>query len=120
MKGVGKSCLSIKGTKDSSYANIATNTTTVGFEYVTLTLKFNNMANNTIVKLQVWDTSGQEIYKSLVTNFYRSSSLAVVVYSIVDRKSFEDVEQWINEIKVNASERIKIFLIGNKSDLENR
>ena len=96
------------------------NVTTVGFEYVTFMLKFNEDPENSIVKLQIWDTSGQEIYKSLVNNFYRSSSLAIVVYSIDDKKSFEDASQWINEIKENAAEKIKIFLIGNKSDLENR
>jgi len=73
--GVGKSCLTMRGTKnlfDSNY------NATVGFEFFTFNVKINNQ----IVKLQVWDTCGQEIYRSLITNFYRNSSLAIMVYSI--------------------------------------
>lgn len=73
--GVGKSCLSLKATKNvfENYHN-----TTVGFEFFTMNIKINDK----IVKLQIWDTCGQEIYRSLITNFYRNSSLAIVVYSI--------------------------------------
>jgi len=73
--GVGKSCLSIKATKnlfENSYI------ATVGFEF----FNFNVKIGDKIVKLQIWDTCGQEIYRSLITNFYRNSSLAIIVYSI--------------------------------------
>lgn len=73
--GVGKSCLTMRGTKnlfDDQY------NATVGFEFFT----FNCKINDQIIKLQVWDTCGQEIYRSLITNFYRNSSLAFMVYSI--------------------------------------
>lgn len=73
--GVGKSCLSLRGIKnlyDSNY------NATVGFEFFTFSVRINNQ----ILKLQVWDTCGQEIYRSLITNFYRNSSLAMMVYSI--------------------------------------
>ena len=73
--------------------------------------------NHKLVKLQIWDTCGQEIYRSLITNFYRSSSLAIIVYSIDKKDSFKDVEMWIKELKINSSPDIKIILIGNKSDL---
>ena len=52
---------------------------TVGFEFFSMNIRFNN---ETVVKLLVWDTCGQEIYRSLVTNFYRNASLALVVYGI--------------------------------------
>ena len=51
---------------------------TVGIEL----LNFNIRINNEIIKLQIWDTCGQEIYRSLITTFYRNSSLAIIVYSI--------------------------------------
>ena len=73
--GVGKSCLSIKATKNVFENNYLA---TVGFEFFSFNIKFDDK----IVKLQIWDTCGQEIYRSLITNFYRNSSLAVVVYSI--------------------------------------
>jgi small GTP-binding protein len=73
--GVGKSCLTMRATKnlfDNNY------NATVGFEFFTFNMKIDNQ----VVKLQVWDTCGQEIYRSLITNFYRNSSLAIIVYSI--------------------------------------
>ena len=72
--GVGKSCLSIKATKnlfENSYI------ATVGFEF----FNFNVKLGDKIVKLQIWDTCDQEIYKLLITNFYKNSSLAIIVYS---------------------------------------
>ena len=75
MIGVGKSCLSMKATKNVFEQN---HCSTVGFEF----FPFNVRINDKIVKLQIWDTCGQEIYRSLVTNFYRNSSLAIIVYAI--------------------------------------
>ena len=70
-----------------------------------------------MIKLQIWDTCGQEFYKSLVSSFYRNTSLAIIVYAIDDQKSFDDLDLWIKDLKMNSSPDIKIFLIGNKSDL---
>ena len=72
---VGKSCLTTKGTKnqfDDSY------NATVGFEFVTSNIK----VNEKVCKMQIWDTCGQEIYKSLIVNYYRSCSCALIVFSI--------------------------------------
>ena len=76
--GVGKSSLTTKAIKnyfDEFYS------TTVGFEFLTQTMKIEDK----YVKLQIWDTCGQEIYKSLISSFYRNSSLAMMMYS-VDRQ----------------------------------
>jgi small GTP-binding protein len=72
---VGKSCLTLKATKNLFESNYSA---TVGFEFFT----FNVKINDKVVKLQIWDTCGQEIYKSLITNFYRNSSLAIMVFAI--------------------------------------
>jgi small GTP-binding protein len=72
---VGKSCLALKATKNLFESNY---TTTLGFEFFTFNIKINDK----IIKLQIWDTCGQEVYKSLVSNFYRNSSLAIMVYAI--------------------------------------
>ena len=53
---------------------------TVGVEFFTMNIKLGDK----IIKLQIWDTCGQEIYRSLISNFYRNSSLAIIVYSIVE------------------------------------
>ena len=74
--------------------------------------------NDKVIKLQIWDTCGQEIYKSLISNFYRNSSLAVLVYAIDNKESFNHVENWLSDLKSQANPDVRIFLVGNKADLE--
>ena len=109
--GVGKTCLTTKATKNIFLDN---RQSTIGFEFFSFMIKIENK----IIKLQIWDTCGQEIYRSLISNFYKTSSLAFIIYSITDRKSFDDIEKWVKELRTNCSPDIKIFLIGNKNDLE--
>ena len=73
--GVGKSCLSINATKNQFQNNYLA---TVGFEFFGFICKIDNK----IIRLQIWDTCGQEMYRSLISNFYRNSSLALIVYAI--------------------------------------
>ena len=108
---VGKTCLTTKATKNIFLDN---HQSTIGFEFFSFMIKIDNK----IIKLQIWDTCGQETYRSLISNFYKTSSLAFILYSITDRKSFEDIEKWVKELRTNCSPDIKIFLIGNKNDLE--
>ena len=111
--GVGKSCLTSKAVKNNFEEYYQA---TVGFEFLT----FNMIVNKMVIKLQIWDTCGQEIYKSLISNFYRNSSLAVLVYSIDSKESFEHVGRWLDELKNQANPDIRIFLVGNKADLEEK
>ncbi len=111
--GVGKSCLSVKATKNLFENNYLA---TVGFEFFNFFIRMEGI----VIKLQIWDTCGQEIYRSLITNFYRNSSLAVIVYSIDDMKSFKDIEMWLKELKQNSSPDVKVFIIGNKNDLADK
>ena len=110
--GVGKSSLTNKATKNIFEDKY---TATIGFEFFTFNIKI----NNTIIKLQIWDTCGQELYRSLITNFYRNSSLAIIVYAINKKESFEDIEMWLRELRIHSKPDVKLFLIGNKIDLEN-
>jgi len=71
-----------------------------------------------VIKLQIWDTNGQEIYMSLISNFYRLSNLGIIVYSIDDKNSFEHIKNWLNDFKNYGNPDAKIFLVGNKLDLE--
>ena len=109
--GVGKSCLSMQATKKRFENNYLA---TVGFEFFV----FNVKIDNKVLKLQIWDTCGQEVYRSLITSFYKNSSLAIIVYAINEEKSFEDIDLWIKDLRSNSSPDIKVFLIGNKADLE--
>ena len=111
--GVGKSCLSIRATRNyfEDYYS-----PTVGFEFLT----FNAKVEDQVIKLQIWDTCGQEVYRSLISSFYRSASLAIIVYSIDSEESYKNIEKWLNDIKSQSNPDCKIFLIGNKADLEDK
>ena len=111
--GVGKSCLSIKASRnyfEDFYSP------TVGFEFLT----FNVKVEDQNIKLPIWDTYGQEVYRSLISSFYRSASLAIIVYSIDNEESYINIEKWLNDIKTQSNPDVKIFLIGNKADLEDK
>jgi len=110
--GVGKSCLTNRAAREKFLENY---NPTVGFEFLT----FSTNIDNKIIKLQIWDTCGQEVYRSLITNFYRNASLAMMVYSIDSRESFLHINQWLKEVRIQSHPDVKIILIGNKSDLEN-
>jgi small GTP-binding protein len=110
--GVGKSCLTNRATTnlfEDAYS------ATVGFEF----LSFNIKIEDKVIKLQIWDTCGQELYRSLITNFYRNSSLAIIVYAVNSKDSFENIEMWLRELRTHSNPDAKVFLIGNKIDLEN-
>ena len=110
---VGKSSLILQAiTKKFSYEYNAT----IGFDF----LSFNCKINNVILKMQIWDTCGQEIYRSLIHSFYNNSSLSILVYSIIDKNSFNNLDGWLKEIKTYTNPTQPIFLIGNKIDLENQ
>ena len=109
--GVGKSCLTTQAVRNNFEEFY---TATVGFEFLT----FNMRINNNVLKLQIWDTCGQEVYKSLISNFYRNSSLALILYAINNRDTFLHAETWLNDLKNQANPNVKVFLVGNKSDLE--
>ena len=111
--GVGKSCLTNRAAKDKFISNYSP---TIGFEF----LSFSTNIDNKIVKLQIWDTCGQEVYRSLISSFYNNSSLAIMVYSIDNGQSFTNLEFWLNELRTKASPDINLFLIGNKCDLEEK
>jgi len=108
--GKSKIALRINNKKyDDSYLG------TIGFEF----LCFNIKINNTLVKIQIWDTSGYESYRTLISNFYKNASLILLVYAINDKESFYDINKWLNDLNNYSIPNIPKFLIGNKCDLEN-
>ena len=70
-----------------------------------------------VVRVKIWDTAGQEKFKSLTRNFYKNSHGVLVCYDVTNRKSFENVQTWVDSIKDNSSAGIKMVLVGNKTDL---
>ena len=109
--GVGKSSLlkrAVQNTFDNNYQ------ATIGFEFLLMHFKVNDLK----IKLQIWDTCGEEMYRSLVQGFYRNTSLAIIVYDISRKKSFEALEIWLKDLRQHTEEGIPVFIVGNKMDLQ--
>ena len=109
---VGKSCLALRATEGMFKENLGS---TVPLSICSFNVKINEMK----ISLQIWDTCGQEKYRALIKGYYTNSSLAIIVYSVTDKESFNDVNVWYKLIKENISD-CKIFLIANKVDSPER
>ena len=108
---VGKTSLLARYADNSfkeSYAN------TIGVDFRVITLKYNDI----IAKVHIWDTAGNERFKSITINYYRSSHGFIYVYDITSKESFENLDMWINLTNENCGTNAINFLVGNKSDLE--
>ena len=87
---------------------------TIGVEFGAKNISFNNQ----IYRIQIWDTAGQENFRSITRAYYKNSVCAMVVYDITSKESFEHVQNWIQDIKDQSPKTVLIVLIGNKIDLE--
>ena len=71
-----------------------------------------------MIKLQIWDTAGQEQFRSITKLFYKNSQAAIIVYDVTKRASFESVPSWLNEIEENRDQDdMLVYLVGNRVDL---
>ena len=107
---VGKTSIIIKYISNKF---MDTNIATLGVDYMDKTVDYNNLK----VFLQIWDTSGEEKFRSITRNFYRNADGLLVVFDLTCRESFNHVKNWINEAKEHKN-GIKTILVGNKLDLE--
>lgn len=90
---------------------------TVAIDYKFKTIDINNMK----IKMQIYDTAGQERFKSMSLNYYKGSDGTIIVFDLGDKQSFYNVINWANQIKNSVSSKAPKFLIGNKcDDTENR
>ena len=83
----------------------------IGVDFVSKNLKYRGQN----IKLQIWDSAGQEKYKGLIPSYVRNSSIVFIVYDISSKTSFNNVSSWISFIK--SIENTKIILCANKTDL---
>ena len=109
---VGKSNICFRFTK-GEFSEKYQATIGLDFSYKNLTI------GNKNYRIQVWDTAGQECFKSISRGYYKSSVCALVVYDITNIESFNNILTWIEECQNNGPKSITLVLVGNKSDLEN-
>ena len=88
---------------------------TIGASF--LTKRVVDVDTGTTVRLQLWDTAGQERFRSITKLYYRGASAVLLVYSIIDETSFEEMGRWLTEMKENLGNDIIIHIVGTKSDM---
>ena len=109
--GVGKTSIITRYIANSFSQVVMTST---GSSFFSKKIEINE---NKRVKLQIWDTAGQEKYRSLAKIFYQSASVAILVYDVTLKRTFENLkEYWVGEIKANAPDDIILAIAANKSD----
>ncbi|KAL0227944.1 hypothetical protein RCL1_004087 [Eukaryota sp. TZLM3-RCL] len=110
---VGKSCLLLRFTENKyhSYHEL-----TVGVEFGARLVT----VDDTPIKLQIWDTAGQESFRSITRSYYRNSAGALLVYDITRRETFLNLQTWLEDCRSHATTDICITLVGNKSDQEDK
>ncbi|XP_051130202.1 ras-related protein RABB1c-like [Andrographis paniculata] len=111
--GVGKSCMLLQFT-DKRFQPV--HDLTIGAEFGSNTVTINNKP----IKLLIWDTAGQELFRSITRFYYRGAAAALLVFDITRRKTFDDLTSWLEDARRDASPYMTIMLVGNKSDLADR
>ena len=89
---------------------------TVGVEFGAKNIEINSR----IYRIQIWDTAGQENFRSIARAYYKNSICACIVYDITNRNSFNSVQSWIDDCTKQTPKSILLLLIGNKNDLNDR
>lgn len=89
---------------------------TIGVEFGARMIQIDGKA----IKLQIWDTAGQESFRSITRSYYRGAAGALLVYDITRRETFDHLASWLEDARTHANPNMTIMLVGNKSDLAHR
>jgi Ras-related protein Rab-2A len=111
--GVGKSCLLLQFT-DSRFRN--DHDLTIGVEFGAKIVTIENKS----IHLQIWDTAGQESFRSITRGYYRGAAAALLTFDITRRETFLSLEKWLEETKNNGNPNMVIVLVANKVDLDSQ
>lgn len=111
--GVGKTCIVRQVTTQVFNSNTES---TLGATYSSKVVN----ADGHDVRLQIWDTAGQEKYRGMAPMYFRDANAAIITYSITDKDSFNGVDEWVSSLHEHASSDVNILLVANKDDLEDQ
>ena len=107
---VGKSCIIQKFMTNDFSNDISP---TIGAAFISKEMIYNQ--KNII--LNIWDTAGQEAYRYLVPMYYRNAEIAIIVFDLTKKSTFQSIPGWIEDVRKNVGEDVLIYLCGNKADL---
>jgi Ras-related protein Rab-2A len=110
---VGKSNLLMKFANNKFTENYEA---TIGVEFGVKNIQIDNK----IYRIQIWDTAGQENFRSITRAYYKNCVCAMVVYDITNKASFNNVQNWLQDVITQSPKTVLIILIGNKIDLEDK
>ena len=113
--GVGKSCLLLRFA-DDEYQERFNSTIGVDFRIRTAV----SAEDGKQIKLQIWDTAGQESFRSITRSYYRGAAGALLVYDITRRETFNHLTSWLDDARQHSNSNMTIMLIGNKSDVAHK
>ncbi|KAJ6252757.1 ras-related protein rab-2a [Anaeramoeba flamelloides] len=109
--GVGKSCILLQFT-DHRFQEVYD--FTIGVEFGSRMIKIKDQQ----IRLQIWDTAGQETFRSITRSYYRGAAGALLVYDVSKRETFDHARNWLEDALKHSTTNLQVMLIGNKSDLE--
>ena len=107
---VGKSCFLIRYTEDT-FQDVYLSTIGMDCKYKKVDLE-----NGESIRLQLWDTAGQDRFRSITRNLYKGAAGIMLIYDVTNRKTFESIKNWVESIRAEVSNKVVIVLVGNKID----
>ena len=111
---VGKSCFLIRYTEDT-FQDVYLSTIGMDCKYKDVILE-----EDKSIRLQIWDTAGQDRFRSITKNLYKGAAGIMLIYDITNRNTFDNVKKWVNSIKEEVTSKVVIILVGNKIDLDKK
>ena len=109
--GVGKTCFLVRFIRDI-FDDCSQ--PTLGVDFLS---KIVETKQGRRVELQIWDTAGQELFRSVTRGYYRGCAIAFLVFDLTNHNSFKNIERWLSDVKDVAPPKVIPVLIGNKEDL---
>ena len=109
---VGKTCFLMKYT-DKTFQDV--HISTIGLDY---RLKSMVLKNGKNIKLQIWDTAGQDRFRAITKNYYKGANGIILIYDVTNPKTYDNVKNWVAQIREEASPNVVVYLCGNKIDMK--
>ena len=108
---VGKTCFLLRYC-DKTFQDA--HLSTIGLDYRVKTMTLKNKKN---IKLQIWDTAGQDRFRAITKNYYKGANGIILIYDVTNLQTYENVKNWIIQIREETNPNVVIYLAGNKIDI---